>query len=127
MTNKKPLVLIVDDEPDFAWLLSQFLEHKGLEVRTVETGEEGLDAVKTTEPQLVLLDVNLPDRSGVELVPAIRNLNPIVPIVMISGNGDSRLVVSSIKLGATDYVQKPFDHAMLWTKIEGHIRMPVGD
>lgn len=112
-------LLIIDDDEEFSWLLAQYLRHKApqLTVQCVATAESGLTIARELQPSVVLLDVHLPDRSGVELVPAIKRAAPAASVVMLSGSGDTRIVVSAIKLGADDYVQKPIDHAQLWDKL----------
>ncbi len=113
----KQTVLIIDDDPDFTRLLAKHLSAKGASVLTAGTAKEGFDSIKAKDPDVVLLDVNLPDKSGVELVSDIKGLSEEIPIVMVSGYGDTEIVVAAMKAGASDYIKKPLDHAALWEKI----------
>lgn len=118
-----PSIVIIDDEEEFSWLLAQYLRHKGAAVDCVQTGEQGLAHIRRQPPHVVLLDVHLPDHSGVELVQQIKAAAPATTVIMLSGSGDTRIVVTAIQRGADDYIQKPFDHPLLWQKICEYVQI----
>jgi two-component system NtrC family response regulator len=102
-------LLIVDDEALLARELSRSLESEGHGVRTALTGAAALEAVRRSPPDLVLLDQRLPDRSGLEVLQALRGLDPGLPVVLITAHGGVRDAVNAIRAGAVDYLQKPLD------------------
>ena len=102
-------ILVVDDERFITWSLKQHLEKEGYEVFTAESGEEGLEVFRTELPDIILLDIHLPGISGLETLEAIRKINKEVIVVIITAHGDIETAVSAIKLGAYDFVEKPFD------------------
>ncbi len=103
-------VLVIDDEELIRISIRQYLEKEGYEVFTAGSGKEGLDIFKAEENiDLVLLDLRLPDVNGMEILKSIKSIDSEVFIVVITAYGDVETVVSSIKLGAYDFVEKPFE------------------
>jgi DNA-binding NtrC family response regulator len=102
-------VLIIDDETALVNSLSFALRNDGYEVEGAATGADGLRALGERPPAVVLLDVRLPDGSGLEWLERIRAAHPEIPVVMISAHGDTRAAVRSVKMGAFDYLTKPFE------------------
>lgn len=102
-------ILVVDDEKFITWSLKQHLEKEGYEVFTAESGTEGIELFKVEVPDIMLLDIHMPGISGLETLEAIRKLNKDVIAIIITGHGDIETAVSAIKLGAYDFVEKPFD------------------
>ena len=102
-------ILVVDDEKFITLFLKQHLEKEGYEVFTAESGEEGLEVFRTEIPDIILLDIHLPGISGLETLEAVRKINKEVIVVIITAHGDIETAVSAIKLGAYDFVEKPFD------------------
>lgn len=105
----QPKILVVDDERFITWSLKQHLEREGYEVSTAESGEEALEVFKAEIPDIILLDIHLPGISGFETLEAIRKINKEVIVIIITAHGDIETAVSAIKLGAYDFVEKPFD------------------
>ncbi len=105
----KAKVLVVDDERSITSFLKQHFEREGYEVFTAESGEEGIDLYKSELPDIILLDINLPGISGIETLDALRKLSDDVIVIIISAHGDIETAVTAIKLGAYDFVEKPFD------------------
>jgi two-component system nitrogen regulation response regulator NtrX len=103
-------ILIVDDEKDIRLLVSGVLEDEGYKTREAASSSEALAALKKRPPSLVLLDIWLQgsELDGIELLGVIRREHPLVPIVMISGHGTIETAVHAIKLGAYDFIEKPF-------------------
>ncbi len=102
-------ILVIDDEPFITKSLKQHLEKENLEVLTAESGEEGLEVFRSEIPDVVLLDLNMPGMSGIETLEAMRKINNEVVIIIITAHGDIETAVSAIKLGAHDFVEKPFE------------------
>ena len=102
-------ILIIDDEKFITWSLCQHLEREEHEVLTAGTGEEGLEIFKQETPDVVLLDIHLPGMGGIDVLKAMKKLNSDVSVIMITGHGDIETAVSTIKAGADDFVEKPFE------------------
>jgi two-component system response regulator MtrA len=100
-------VLVVDDDPALAEMLGIVLHGEGLEPAFVADGDKALDAFRDTRPDLVLLDLMLPGKDGLEVCRAIRAESG-VPIVMLTAKGDTVDVVLGLESGADDYIVKPF-------------------
>ena len=102
-------VLIVDDELEVRQILQEFLAHRGYEVYAAESGPEALNALDTFKPDVVLLDVSMPEMDGVETLKRIVALQPTLPIIMVTANADVGITSKLLGLGAADYIPKPFD------------------
>jgi DNA-binding NtrC family response regulator len=105
----KAKILVVDDEKLLRWSLEQNLSKGGYEVVAVEKGLEGLGAFKEEIPDVTLLDIHLPDVSGITVLEGIKEINPYALVIMITAFGDIQTAVKTIKLGAYDFVEKPFN------------------
>jgi two-component system nitrogen regulation response regulator NtrX len=103
----KPLVLVVDDEDGIRESLSDIFSDEGYQVATAETGEEALGALDAREPDLVLLDIWLPEMDGLEALEKIKRKKPGIPVIMISGHGNIEMAVRATKYGAYDFLEKP--------------------
>ena len=103
-------ILIVDDEEDIRELVAGILEDEGHGARMARNSDEALGAIEARRPQLILLDIWLQGSKldGLQLLEAIKKQNPTVPVVMISGHGNVETAVTAIKLGAYDFIEKPF-------------------
>jgi DNA-binding response OmpR family regulator len=121
-----PKILIVEDEPDMARGLQFNLEARGFEVVVARDGEAGYRAAITERPDLVLLDVMLPKRDGYDVCRALRKAEPRLPVLMLTAKGQEDDVVLGLKLGADDYVKKPFGVAELMARIETVLRRAAG-
>ncbi|MCA1962270.1 MAG: response regulator [Desulfomonile sp.] len=110
-------VLLVDDEKDFTDTLGERLQARGFEVRTASSGDEGLALLKEKAPDVVILDVLMPGKDGVEVLREIKGLNPIVEVIMLTGHGTIETAIEGLKLGAYDYLLKPTDTGELVAKI----------
>jgi two-component system nitrogen regulation response regulator NtrX len=105
-----PDILIVDDESDIRELVAGILQDEGYGARTARDSDDALAAIKTRRPSLVFLDIWLQGSrlDGLQLLSAVKEENPELPVVMISGHGNIETAVSAIKLGAYDFIEKPF-------------------
>jgi two-component system, NtrC family, nitrogen regulation response regulator NtrX len=108
-------ILIVDDEADVRELVADILQDEGYGTRTARDSDEALSAVVAHRPNLVFLDVWLKGSrlDGLQLLDSLKQQHPELPIVMISGHANNEAVVSAIKRGAYDYMEKPFTAAGL--------------
>src|SRR5215475_6183452 len=112
--SERAKVLLVDDEPGMLRYIKTLLEVDGYQVETASTGEEALAAVgKGLVPDLVLLDVLMPGMDGLEALEGLRKLQSGVKVIMLSCVNDTKKVVQAMRLGAADYVTKPFQKADL--------------
>ncbi|MGH7317686.1 MAG: response regulator [Candidatus Rokuibacteriota bacterium] len=102
-------VLVVDDEPDVRQLMEHFLTEKGYEVRIAENGRLGLVALDTFSPDVVLLDMHMPEMNGLETLKRLAAHSPSLPVIMITVNDDVETTSRLLQLGAADYVPKPFN------------------
>src|ERR1700741_4181370 len=107
-------ILLVDDEPGMLRYIKTLLEVDNYKVETASTGEEALQKIeKGLEPDLVLLDVLIPGIDGLQTLEQLRQKQPATKVVMLSCVNDTRKVVQAMKLGAQDYLTKPFQKAEL--------------
>ena len=102
-------ILIIDDESSLVSSLTFALEQEGFKVHAASTGQAGLRAVAETQPDVVLLDLRLPDSNGLDVLQEIRREDGNRQVIMISAHGDTRAAVKAVKIGAADYLTKPFD------------------
>jgi two-component system KDP operon response regulator KdpE len=114
-------VLIVDDEPAMLRVLRAALDARGYEVRTAMTGEQAINSVATQAPDLVMLDLGLPDIDGVEVCRRIRSWSQ-VPILVLSAEGSDDRKVRALDEGADDYVTKPFSMPELLARVRVALR-----
>jgi DNA-binding response OmpR family regulator len=102
-------ILVVDDEIAICNLLKDFLAAKGYEVYTALDGRTAITKLKKDRPHIVLLDIMMPGMDGIETLRAIKKINPRVVVIMITAIADNELGLRTLKLGAYDYICKPFD------------------
>jgi DNA-binding NtrC family response regulator len=103
------IVLVVDDERNLRRLLKEALEGEGLEVHAAGDGREGLELAEKLSPDLVLLDLILPDQNGIQVLKRLKRLNPEVTVIIMTAYGEVRSAVEAMKSQAYDYISKPFD------------------
>ncbi len=109
VNNSDKIILLVDDDPDFLWLMRNSLEQAGYRVIESRDGESALGLFKTKMPHLVLLDFLMPGRDGLEIAVEMQEQEASVPIIMITGYGEVTTAVKAMKAGMYDYVTKPVD------------------
>jgi two-component system KDP operon response regulator KdpE len=114
-------VLVVEDEPQIVRALKVILRTAGFDVRAAESKQEALDAVAVRPPDVLILDLVLPDGSGVEVCEEVRRWSKL-PIIVLSAVGDEREKVRALNAGADDYVTKPFGSAELTARINALLR-----
>lgn len=105
----KPSILIIDDEDKIRRFLGEPFTRRGYRVSTAGTGRQGLEVFRKEEPEIVILDMRLPDVDGMQVLREIRRASPEHIVIMITAYGEIRLAVEAMKLGAFDYLTKPFE------------------
>jgi DNA-binding response OmpR family regulator len=115
-------VLIVEDDPSIALGLRMNLEAEGYLVISAEDGEKGLEMVRRDEPDLILLDVMLPNMNGFEVLRTVRREGHTMPIIVLSARTGEMDKVTGLELGAEDYVAKPFSLAELLARVRAALR-----
>ncbi|HVU30519.1 MAG TPA: response regulator transcription factor [Sphingomicrobium sp.] len=121
MPAKPPKVLVVDDEPQIRTLLKATLSRAGYSVVEAGNAREALSAKSIDKPDVVLLDLGLPDRDGLELVAAMR-AEPRSALIIVSARDQTEQKVAALDLGADDYVTKPFDTEELLARVRASLR-----
>ncbi len=115
-------LLIVEDSPETAELLAAIVEEEGFTPVTCSSGDEGMRTFHAERPVAVLLDWVLPDRPGIEVSRHIREADPLVPMLFVSGREDEATVARGLDAGADDYVVKPVRRSELVARLEAHLR-----
>ncbi len=113
MSDALGRILVVDDEAPIREILTEYFAARGYAVEAAATGGDALAAIERGRPDLVLLDIRMPGIDGVETLRRIRARGDQVPVIMVTANEDVELARASLKLGAFDYVAKPFDFSYL--------------
>ncbi len=122
MSKGKARVLIVDDEKEIRDSLEMLLNSEGLAVDTATSGEEGIDAIQANLYDVVLLDVMLPGRSGLEIQKELKSVDPTLPVVILTAMAALETAVEAIRAGAHDYVTKPWNNEKLIAIIRNAIK-----
>ncbi|MBL8921695.1 MAG: response regulator transcription factor [Myxococcaceae bacterium] len=123
-----PRILIVEDEQDLASLLEYNLKQDGFEVDVARTGAAAVARARSFKPDLILLDLMLPDIAGTEVARLVREGEPRrVPIIMVTARGEETDRVKGLELGADDYVVKPFSVKELMLRIKNVLRRDSGE
>lgn len=121
ISNSLVNILVIDDDPKVSWILSEGLG-TGYSIDTARDGKEGLNKISKTpvgkRPELVLLDIQMPGMNGIDVLEKIRGIDESVDVIMLSGHGDTKNIVESVRRGAAEFINKPFDVR----EVEIHIR-----
>ncbi|MCB2218158.1 response regulator [Desulfofustis glycolicus] len=117
-TNKPTKVLIADDEVEFASTLMARLQLRDFSVEAVNSGKATLEAIAKDLPDVVLLDLKMPDLDGLEVLARIRQDHPELTVFILTGHGSFEAGKEGMKLGANDYIMKPVDLNRLIKKME---------
>src|SRR6476620_11059249 len=122
----RPVLLIADDDEDVQRLLTLFVRPLDCEVLTARDGEEALAIAQARLPDLVLLDVMMPKRSGWEVCQALKAVTRTskIPVVLVTGRGDVKDRLTGLQLGADDYLVKPFDRDQVTKRIRALLERP---
>jgi signal transduction histidine kinase len=125
MSTSKGEILVVDDEPDTLALLTSVLTEAGYRVRPADSGSLALASVATSAPDLILLDMRMPDMDGLETCRQLkaRKESCEIPVVFVSGSADADARAGALDLGAVDFVTKPFNRAELLARVRIHLEL----
>ena len=110
-------VLLVDDEPDFVESLSQSLQIRDFDVKTSLSGDEALDLILRQDFDVIVLDVLMPGKDGIETLREIKTIKPLLNVIMLTGKTTVETAIEGMKLGAYDYLMKPTEIEDLVEKI----------
>ncbi len=119
-------ILLVEDDPTTSKSIELMLTHANLNVYATDLGEEGIDLAKLYDYDLILLDLNLPDMNGHEVLRQLRNARVETPILILSGADDTESKIKGFGFGADDYLTKPFHREELVARIHAIIRRSKG-
>lgn len=122
---KGPRILIVDDEPNIRELLSTSLRFAGFGVRAVANGAQTISAVLEEEPDLIILDVMLPDMNGFSVTKRLRSAGYTAPIVFLTAKDDTEDKITGLTVGGDDYVTKPFSLDEIIARIKAILRRTI--
>jgi len=115
-------ILIIDDEPGILGSVAGVLADEGYDTLVARNGLDGLELYRRKRPAVVFLDIWLPDRDGLEVLQALRELDPRAAVIMISGHGTVSTAVKSVRMGAYDYLEKPLSYNQVIEAVEGALR-----
>jgi len=113
MNGQRPLLVVIDDEQGILDVVGRFAQRAGYETETFSSGREAIAQLQTRRADLVLVDLRMPDVGGLDVLRAIRDIDPRCQAVLMTGYASVETAVEAIKLGATDYLSKPLDLARL--------------
>ncbi len=122
MEQKEIKVLLVDDEVAFADTLAQRLNMRNLNVRTAYNGEDALSKIKERQPDIIILDLNMPGMHGIDVLKEIKKTHPNIQVIILTGHGTDRDEEEAVKLGGYDFLKKPTDIETLEQKIKAAFR-----
>ena len=122
MSNNKYKILVVEDDRSIANFVQTILETNGYQVLTAERCQQGILMLSSHVPDLVVLDLGLPDLDGEEFIRIVRR-SSMVPIIVLSARSDEQDKVSALDLGANDYITKPFGTAELLARVRASLRI----
>jgi len=115
-------ILIVDDDPDILKVVSAFLELEGFEVYQAQSVSEARKVFQKTTPDLIILDIMLPDESGLEWLKELKKLSPLIPVLMLTAKSSLSDKVIGFEFGADDYLSKPFEPLELVVRCKALLR-----
>ncbi|NOX35617.1 MAG: response regulator [Deltaproteobacteria bacterium] len=127
MNHQKTLVLAVDDRPQNLQFLGKLLSDKGYEVGMAQNGRQALNFIKKNEPDLILLDIMMPEMDGYEVCRQIKADFSVrhIPIIFLTAKTDPKDIVKGFDAGGVDYVTKPFNSAELLVRVKTHIEIKI--
>ena len=106
-------VLVIDDDQAMLDLICKVLKQRGFDLYTASDGDKGIELFKKENPSIILTDINMPEITGIEILKIIKKVSPITQVIVFSGVGTTADVIEALRLGATDYLVKPFNIGLL--------------
>lgn len=104
-----PTILIIDDEEHMRWALERAMQQEGYHTWLASRGPDGLKIIKEEDPSLVILDLKMPEMDGLEVLKHALEINPKLPVIILTAHGTIETAIDAMKMGAVDYITKPFD------------------
>ena len=126
-------IWIVDDDESIRWVLERGLSEKGMDVKTFDSASKVIKKLETENPQLILTDIKMPGKSGIDLLDEVKELRPEIPIIIMTAHSDLESAVESYEHGAWEYLPKPFDieeavsMVQRATSVEGEEKEEISD
>ncbi|HHT9132933.1 MAG TPA: sigma-54-dependent transcriptional regulator, partial [Candidatus Tripitaka californicus] len=111
-------VLIVDDVQDIHWVLSKVLEQGGYQPISASNGREALEKIEKTQPEAILLDIKMPEMDGIDLLKEMKERQWGIPVIILTAFGEIQGAVEAMRLGAHDYLTKPFDNQEVLLRVQ---------
>ncbi len=127
MPSEKGIVHVIDDDEALRESLAFLLRTANIEVRTYPSAVAFLDALPDARASCVITDVRMPGMSGIELLRRLQELKIAMPVIVITGHGDVPLAVEAMKIGALDFLEKPFDDEVLLTSVRSALMRQDGE
>jgi len=124
--KRKRIILIIDDEESVLELFEEILDKREYTTLTASNGKDGLALVQSKRPDLVILDLKMRDMSGIKVLREIKKLNEDIEVIIITGYGAMRTAKTAMRLGAYDYITKPFDIDYVKAIVEDALSCPSG-
>ena len=121
MNETDSIILAIDDNPDSLGLLNQALSLAGYTVLVANSGIQGLEVINNIQPNLILLDAVMPDMDGFETCQRIKQTQPDLPIIFMTGLSETDHMVAGFEAGGVDYLIKPINHQELLARVKVHI------
>jgi two-component system response regulator AtoC len=116
---RKPRILVIDDESELREMILKRLQREGFEAEGAGSGRQGLDMARNEKPDLVLVDLYMPGMDGLQVLEQIVRMHPSIQVIMMTGNGDIATAVQAMRLGAANYLLKPFEPKVLIAAVQG--------
>jgi len=114
-----PFIMLVDDEITFVETLAKRLAERNIETITAFNAEEGLEKLKNNKNlEVIVLDIKMPGMDGIEALGELKKVSPLIEVIMLTGNATIESAINAMKLGAYDFIMKPFDIEELVCKVE---------
>jgi len=117
-------VLVIDDEQGIRALLDTLLRRKGYDVIVAESGEKGLECLRRERPDVLVLDLKMPGMDGLTVLRQVRSLDPIMPVIILTGAGTAETEQRVRALGVTEYVEKEFSLHLLGDALKRLLKTP---
>lgn len=111
-------LLIIDDEAGIIGEVRDFFTEEGFEVRTADSGKDGLKLIREFAPEILILDIKLPDISGLEVLKTCKEVSPSTKVIVVTGYVDQGIIDEAERLGRDAFLQKPFDLMLIVEEVE---------
>ncbi len=123
MDPKDRKILVVDDDPDCLEIIAEALSWDGYQIEKLDSAQQAIELTQLWKPHLVILDVNMPDRHGADTLQLLKEQDPFLAVMFISGNTTTDAVIEGLDAGADDYLPKPFDPLELLARVRTQFRI----